>query len=532
MSRRKQGPWRALACIAVVVVAAAGCTSEKSDKAATTTTESTTTTADPSGLGQSSTTPQAGEIVETSFPTKQGLPYAEPAILRSQGGVLKTSFDVKTSTFDIGGQQIKGMSYTEGIIGPTLLVNPGDTIEIALKNDLDQPTNFHTHGLHTSPIKISDNVFRVMEPASDSPISISVPANIAPGTYWYHAHLHGLTEPQVFSGLAGALVVTGLTERLPAALQQGLPEHLIGLRDLQIDGDTIITKDIDSNAPTTRTVNGLVNPVLTGQPGQAQLLRLANMSADIWYRLKMDGAQFNVIAEDANPSGTVTTPDELLLPPGKRFDVLVRWAQPGTFHLRTLKYQTGPDGDTYPERVLATWNVAGTPEASPPAMPTTMGPVPALQNDTIAQTRNVVFSEDANAGKFFINGKQFTTGKPIFYPKLGTTEEWVIQNTASEEHPFHIHVNDFQVMSINGKAVSATSLEDTVRLPAKGTVVVRMRFEDFLGKYVFHCHILNHEDNGMMAAIEVTSDGNPPPPGTNEANGQGPVAAMKDMPGM
>ncbi|MGZ6951114.1 MAG: multicopper oxidase family protein [Acidimicrobiia bacterium] len=496
--------------LAAVVVALTGCDSgssaaKKPGRHAPTT---TTTVADPSHLGHSTTTVAAGGIVPTSFPTTQGQPLAEPPVIRSVGGFLRTTFDVHEATYEVAGQAVRGKTYGPGLLGPTLVVNPGDHIEIALQNHLAEVTNFHTHGLHTSPIGISDNVLRTMPAESNDAVSIDVPTDVAPGTYWYHAHLHGLTEEQVFSGLAGTLIVNGLTPRLPASLQS-VPEHLISLRDVQLDGNAIITKNINSDAPMTRTVNGQVNPVITAAPGETMLLRLGDMSADIWYRLKLDGARFTVLAEDANPLGRVEQHDELLLPPGKRFDVLVRWPRAGRYHLRTLAYSTGPAGDSYPARVLATFAVSGPGVASPP-LPTSMGALPDLEHDPIAVHRKVVFSE--NDKGFYINGRKFDPNHVAFTPKLGTTEEWTIHNVTKEQHPFHIHVNDFQIMSIDGKRVHSSSLRDTVPLPVGGTVVIRMRFTQFTGRYVFHCHILAHEDGGMMAIVDVTPDGKPAPP--------------------
>jgi FtsP/CotA-like multicopper oxidase with cupredoxin domain len=497
---------------AVLALILAGCDSSD-DSTAT----PTTTIADPSGLGRSTSTPAAGGIVATAFPTRQGQPLVEPPVIRSVLGVLRTTFDVHEATYDVAGQQVRGKTYGPGLLGPTLVVDPGDRIEIELQNHLTEETNFHTHGLHTSPIGISDNVLRVMPADTNDPVSIEVPTDVAPGTYWYHAHLHGLTEEQVFSGLAGTLIVNGLTDRLPPDLRD-VPEHLIALRDVQLDGASIATKNIDSDAPTTRTVNGQVNPIIDATQHAAMLLRIGDMSADIWYRLRLDGARFTVLAEDANPLGTVETRDELLLPPGKRFDVLVRFEKPGRFHLRTLHYSTGPAGDTYPARVLATFVVAPSPvDTNLAPVPTTMGELPDLADDPIAVRRDVVFSESTKG--FFINGKQFDPNRVTFSPRIDTTEEWTIRNVTKEEHPFHIHVNDFQVMSINGKKVDARSLRDTVPLPVGGTVVIRMRFTQFLGRYVFHCHILAHEDGGMMAVVDVTLDGRPSPASTGAMTG-------------
>ena len=115
----------------------------------------------------------------------------------------------------------------------------------------------------------------------------------------------------------------------------------------------------------------------------------------------------------------------------------------------------------------------------------------------------MVFTEDDATNQFFINGKQFDPDRVDVEVKLGTTEEWTLRNS-TEQHPFHIHVNDFQVISIDGKPYDADGLQDTVRmLPKQDAVVIRIRFTDFTGKFVFHCHILNHEDNGMMAVVEV-----------------------------
>ena len=176
--------------------------------------------------------------------------------------------------------------------------------------------------------------------------------------------MHPMSEEQVFSGLAGVIVVEGLTERLPRASATG-PRPRIALKDLQVRDGAIVDKNIDSNAPTTRTVNGLVDPVLRARTSQTQLLRLANICADIWYRLALDGSRFRVIAEDANPVGRVWTADELVLPPGKRYDVLVRWPRAG--RLRCARCATAPGRRRHiPTASLATVATSGRPVARPP----------------------------------------------------------------------------------------------------------------------------------------------------------------------
>ena len=443
--------------------------------------------------------------VPTTFPAQQRQPFQAPPELRSKNGVLETTFTVQTATFDVAGAQVRGYAYDGQFIGPTLHVQPGDTVKIHLHNRLAEPTNLHSHGMFVSPIGISDNVLRVMKHGSDSDIVLELPDDIDPGTYWYHSHLHGRTEEQVFAGLSGVFVVDGLQQLLPAELRD-IPHHVMALKDLQVKDGSIVLDNIDSNAPTTRTVNGQVDPVLTARTNQTTMLRLANISADIWYRLKLGGTQFRVIAEDANPVAQVWTADELVLPPGKRYDVLVRWPSPGTYQLRTLSYNNGPAGDNYPERRLATINVTGDPVPDR-TWPTSLAPASPLLGDPIDRTRQLVFSENTTTNQFYIDGKQFDATRVNVAAKLGTTEEWTIKNTSEEAHPFHIHVNDFIVTEVNGKAYQARSEQDVVPLPPKGEVKIRMHFNRFTGTYVFHCHILNHEDNGMMGIVDVSIDG-------------------------
>ena len=136
-------------------------------------------------------------------------------------------------------------------------------------------------------------------------------------------------------------------------------------------------------------------------------------------------------------------------------------------------------------------------------MPTSLAPRAALEESDVVKRRTMVFSEDEKTNVFYINGKSFDANRVDVAPKLGTVEEWTLKNTSEEQHPFHIHVNDFQVISVDGERYDAQGLQDTVPLLPGKDVVIRTRFADFTGKFVFHCHILNHEDAGMMAVVDV-----------------------------
>jgi suppressor of ftsI len=444
--------------------------------------------------------------VRTSFPTEQGKPFKAPRQLVSKHGLLRARFVADETEVRVGGRPVIGRAYNGSFPGPTLRLRPGDTLRLTLVNRLRVPTNIHFHGMHVSPSGKSDNVLRTVAAGTTAGYVVRVPLDAPPGTYWYHSHWHdapiGNVEPQVMGGLSGALIVEGLKQRLPASLRNIVERNLV-LKDVQLTTrHRIVFRNIDSAAPTTRTVNGQVNPVMPIGPGETQLWRLGNQSADIWYRLKLDGTRFHVIAEDANPVGRVWSANMLTLPPAKRYDVLVRGHGGGDYRLRTLKMNTGPAGDNYPARVLATVRPS-RPAVRRAPLPTSLGPLPDLTRMAVDRRRKLVFSENTRTNRFFINDRRFNHHRVDQRVQLGALEEWTIRNATRERHPFHIHVNDFQVISVNGRPYHARSLADTFPLPVRGKIVIRIHFTDFTGEFVYHCHILAHEDRGMMGTVKV-----------------------------
>jgi suppressor of ftsI len=431
--------------------------------------------------------------------------FPEPSEVVSKDGVVQVQLTAEEAQLELAGTPVTARVYNGAFVGPTIRLNPGEKLELELVDNLSEPTNLHFHGTHVSPSGNSDNVLRSVDAGTTAPYELDFPPDHAPGTYWYHSHEHHISEEQVFGGMSGLIVVEGLTDMLPEDLRD-IQERTFALKDFQVTADGQIVHDnIDSNAPTTRTVNGVVNPSLSIAPGETQLWRLANIGADIWYEVSLEGHPFHVIGEDADPVWQTWSADSLVLPPGKRFDVLVQGRDPGTYIFRTLDYDQG--GDHYPDTTLATLTVTGdavTPAALPTSLYAQDDPVHGdLSSATVDKERTLVFSEDDDTNSFMIDGKQFDPNRVDQTVKLGTLEEWTIRNDTEEQHPFHIHINDFQVMSINGEPYEANGLQDTIRLPIKGEVVIRIPFRDYTGKFVYHCHILNHEDNGMMGLIEV-----------------------------
>jgi FtsP/CotA-like multicopper oxidase with cupredoxin domain len=184
---------------------------------------------------------------------------------------------------------------------------------------------------------------------------------------------------------------------------------------------------------------------------------------------------------------------------------------PGNAWLESLPVNNGPQGDTYPLVKLMEVHVAGQPEHPLPLPADGLPTAPAsLASAHIARDRVIKFSENAAGTEMYVNGKQFNPAESIFTTPaiLGTTEQWTIINETGEIHPFHVHTDHFQVMSISGIPQPYTGEQDIIPVPHKehgipGVVVIRIRFTDFTGKVMFHCHIAAHEDAGMMSFINV-----------------------------
>jgi FtsP/CotA-like multicopper oxidase with cupredoxin domain len=442
-----------------------------------------------------------------------GLPLSEPIQLRPHHGVLHVNLDARRRSIVVSGSPIEAQPFNGALIGPTMHVRPGDRIVATIRNATSEDTNIHYHGMHVSPRGISDNVFRVFHPGQTVKSVVDIPADHAPGTYWYHVHLHGLTEEQVMGGMSGLLIVDGLKQLLPPRLRH-VRERQLAIRDVQSKGDSIVmdAADIDVQKPSTRLVNGLLEPHFSLRSGETQLWRIANVGADLFYDVQLTGHRMHVIAEDGSPVWRVWSRRHLVLPPGKRYDVLVQGGRPGNYEFRTVKYDEG--FELLPTTTLAKVRVGG-PAARPDlALPKTLDtPSKSPVGQPVVRKRTFTFSFDFKSAQFArINGQAFNPHAMPVAPMLGTVEQWKLRNVTTEDHPFHIHVNDFQVMRVNGRPYHANGLQDVVIIPKHGSVVIRNPFRRYSGYFVFHCHILAHEDGGMMRTVEVLRKGQKPKP--------------------
>ncbi len=480
-----------------------------------------------------------------------------PPVVKSAGGVAKLTLVVNENKAT--GQPEFQFDKMRNV-APTIEVKPGDTIAITLRNRLPvvpppmttgdrEFVNLHFHGLTVSPKKPGDDVLTMIAaPGKSLHYAVHIPSNQEPGLYWYHPHVHGETSFQVgVSGMSGAIVVDGLERHLPGLSK--MKQRLIIVRATGIgDGDVAPMNMSDDDTPdvapdmshpngsngtpcTTKdgltvTLNGAFRPDISIAPGEKQFFRLVNATGHKTLRFNVEGEKLEVVAIDGfaldTYPGTPPTRMEssVVIPPAGRAEFVVTGPAAGHAKLQTLCYNTGPNGDPDPYILLGRLKAPkGARSGDFSARPLTVGaPLPANAYTTTlpppAVKRLVVFSEDAKP-RFFINGKSFAMrSPPMFVVRSGTVEEWRVENVTQEIHDFHIHQIHFVVESVNGKKVAHPYWSDTFVLPHRegtgrhsvpGEVVMLMDFRDPVvrGEFLFHCHILDHEDQGMMAKIEV-----------------------------
>lgn len=450
---------------------------------------------------------------------RSGLPFVQPPEVASQNGELKTTLTVMPAQQVIAGKTVTFPALYNGLYTPPVLrVQPGDTVSLLLNNFARLPTNLHYHGFNVTPRGRGDNIYISVDQGDSWQYRFRIPASHPQGLYWYHPHRDPLLNTQIAGGMAGGIIVGDILAPFPSL--QGIPERLMFLKDLKTTEDGFPVEDPDPSGPTLRTINGLFQPKLEMRPGQLEFWRIGNQSSNIFYRLRLGGQRFYVIAQDGNLQNWATETQTLLLPPGGRREVLIYGPPAGTYRMLARPFTTGPAGDRYPGQAMMTVVSSGTPV---PKIPIPSGAdfpkKPDLRKVPVDQQRTIVFSDTADPNLFYINGKPYTPDCIDTVVNLGEVEEWTILNTAQEAHVFHIHQLDFQVTEVNGQPKPFTGYNDVVTLPAAPSdtepsiVKLLIPFTNpvIVGKFVYHCHIIQHEDQGMMANILVVDPKAPPP---------------------
>lgn len=477
-------------------------------------------------------------------------PFPQPPDLKNesnQAGRVEFSLRASSSRIKLPGQEglaAELMTYNDSFPGPTMRVKEGDRVRIQFRNDLKEPTNLHFHGLHIPPTGQGDNVFRTVKPGEMALYEFEIPSGSA-GTYWYHPHYHGNANTQLFAGLSGVIVVDGPLNAIVEL--QNVPDYLIVLKDLELDAQGNIPplnlmEWMNGREGNRVMVNGMVKPTLTVDSGLVRL-RLLNQCVGRYCNLKLEGHPMMVIATDGGFVGTPYPVESLLMAPGERYEVLVKVQQPGDLVLLNQPYDRGMMGmgmmggmgggmggmhgmqgmnhggiQRTGEGALMTLRFNDS--SSMAKMPRSLNSIKVLNPKDAVQKRTLNFTErmgmmssgmgSRSSGmpsmmSFSFNGQEFDMDRVDIRAKLGTVELWELVNNTDMDHPFHLHINAFQVYARNGKPEPQAVWKDVVNVRSKETVQILVPFADFTGKTMFHCHLLEHEELGMMGVVEIVA---------------------------
>lgn len=423
------------------------------------------------------------------------------------------------STQFLPGTSTPTWGYNGSYLGPTVRATRGEKVRMAVVNRLPETTSVHWHGMHL-PAGMDGGPHQPVEPGGTWTPEwvLDQPA----ATLWYHPHPHGATEQQVNRGLAGLFLIED-PDAAPAGLPQGYGRDDIPIivqdRNFAQDGSfNPGPRALTGLTGNTILVNGTWNPHLAVAT-EAVRLRLLNASSARSYSFGFDdGRGFAVIASDGGLLAAPAGVDRVLLSPGERAEVVVRFSPGERVELRAFPHELGMttalDNGAGGNDTLSILQFRAAGRLSPsPQLPAHLSGPGAPDLSAIAATRTFILNGRQ------INGRQFDHNRIDTVVGAGTTEIWNVANTHNQPHNFHIHDVRFRILDINGASPppELAGLKDTVFLPVRASARLAVpfgRYTDAAVPYMYHCHLLWHEDEGMMGQFTVVEPGQagPVPP--------------------
>ncbi|MDL0103817.1 multicopper oxidase family protein [Campylobacter felis] len=390
---------------------------------------------------------------------------------------FRAKIDIEESEIElIKGKKTKFYTYNGSIPAPKIEVFEEDVVEIIVKNKLKEPTTIHWHGVLVPPEQ-DGNPHDPILAGEERLYRFTIPKDSA-GTYWYHPHF--ISSKQVFMGLAGAFVVKVKKDALSHFKEKDLM-----ISDLRLDENAQISNNhladwLNGREGEFVLINGQFKPKIT-----LSSIRIYNATAARYLNLRIQGAKFILVGTDGGLIEKPLFKDELFLSPASRAEFLISVPEGGEFKLESLYY----DRDKM------------------------------IVKEEPKEFKEVIMSEDhtqmhglmkkgeedlkkALASMFLLNNKIYDLKRIDLSSKVGVVEDWIIINKSHMNHPFHIHGTQFELISskLNGKIKKAEfkALRDTINVRPNEELRLRM----------YHCHILEHEDLGMMGNLEVEDNGN------------------------
>lgn len=455
-------------------------------------------------------------------PSGLDLPQGEPLRSLSRlhsastqpGSFVATITAAPTTIEFIPGLRTEVLAYNGSVPGPLIEVSEGDNVSLHFANRVPgQDSTIHWHGLPAPPDQ-DGNPMHPVASGSDRTYAFKLPEDSA-GSFWYHPHPDKHTPEQVFRGLAGAFIVKPKVNLLP-----DLDDTILFITDLRLDGEGVILPNTESDWANGREgdhilVNRQKRPVLNVSPGASHRFRFYNACNARYLRLAFEGHTMALIGTDGGLiSEAVKGLTEILLAPAERAEVVVEFGpSAGRLSLRTLPYDRGSMMGAKLSAVdtpIMSIEIAG-PVVAPILLPSKLRDIASL--GTPVARKRITFGEQmqmqANGAMSFegrIDGKPFELFRVDLVSQVGETELWEVSNPTDMDHPLHLHGTQFQVVEREryGSASPEPILawKDTVNV-ARGEIVRFLARQDMPGLRVYHCHILEHEERGMMGTLSV-----------------------------
>ncbi len=400
------------------------------------------------------------------------------------------------------------MGYNGSYLGPTIRVRNGQQVDVKVKNSLDQPTTVHWHGLHV-PAEYDGGPRQLIGPQEtwNPNFTIKQPA----ATLWYHPHAMGLTGEHVYLGLAGLFYIEDdVSEMLVIPKEYGVNDIPLILQDRRFfqDGNLAYVQSMmdvmHGVIGNILLVNGVESPFCEVKAGMVRL-RILNGSNASLYRIGFgDGREFHQIATDGGFLEKPVSLRDVLLSPGERAEILVDFSADAAGHTVTLAVDQLPGG-----RCEAMQFRVGHAAEKKYHVPEKLTVINWLDEKEAVRTRTFEMATFSSGGRLTINNKHMDMERIDETVQLGSTEIWKISNFSGGMmqmvHSMHLHDVQFQILDRDGRKPKPheRGRKDTVLVPPNETVRILVRFEDYTGIYMYHCHLLEHEDAGMMGQFEV-----------------------------
>ena len=415
------------------------------------------------------------------------------------GREVIVNLEAKPSAWEIGGGRpaLDGWSYNGTVPGPVIEARQGDTLVVRLTNRLDEPTTIHWHGLRLpAPMDGTQDVQKAVEAGGTFEYRFPLPDA---GTFWYHPHTNETV--QLERGLYGVLIVRGDDEPAVDGDRVLVFDDVLVGKDGRIAAPGGVMERHNGRQGNLRLLNGRVDPAIEMAAGQVERWRLVNVSSARYVQFSLGGTPFRIVGTDGGLIEAPVDATDVLLAPADRIDIVVGpFAEGDRLEIQSL--QRGGFARRRPTRYGTLRVGAARPSmANVPARLRTIEPLADLDATPIRKVRLSGWPSLRRGWDFMVNGERHHHGAPV---TVGELQVWELVNDTPMDHPFHLHGFFFQVLSVNGEAPAYRSWEDTVHVPPLGRVKIAWMPDDRPGKWMAHCHILEHHAAGMMMHFEVT----------------------------